>query len=88
MTSKLVSDEQMANAAEKFPINPPMTKEEYYYRTIFAELFPSESAAKCVPSLPSVACSTPTAIEWDAAFKQMIDPSGRAVKSVHQNKYE
>ncbi|NCC98490.1 MAG: asparagine synthase B [Bacteroidia bacterium] len=88
MTSKLISDEQMANAAERFPINPPMNKEEYYYRTIFTELFPSESAAKCVPSLPSVACSTPIAIEWDEAFKQMIDPSGRAIKSVHKNTYK
>lgn len=88
MTAELVSDEEFAKAAERFPVNPPMTKEEYYYRSIFAELFPSESAAECVPSLPSVACSTPVALEWDAAFKQMADPSGRAVKSVHEKAYK
>lgn len=88
MTANLVSDEEFAKAAERFPLNTPMTKEEYYYRSIFAELFPSESAAACVPSLPSVACSTPVALEWDAAFKQMADPSGRAVKSVHEKAYK
>lgn len=88
MTANLVSDEKFAKAAERFPLNTPMTKEEYYYRSIFAELFPSESAAACVPSLPSVACSTPVALEWDAAFKQMADPSGRAVKSVHEKAYK
>lgn len=88
MTAELVSDEEFARAAERFPVNPPMTKEEYYYRSIFTELFPSKSAAECVPSLPSVACSTPVALEWDAAFKKMADPSGRAVKSVHEQAYE
>jgi asparagine synthase (glutamine-hydrolysing) len=82
-----VSDEEFAKAAERFPINPPMTKEEYHYRTIFEELFPSDSAASTVPSVPSVACSTPVALEWDAAFKNMIDPSGRAVKTVHNESY-
>ena len=71
-----VSDEQMAHAAERFPINPPKNKEEYYYRSIFAEHFPSDSAAKSVPSEASVACSTAIALEWDAAFKNMNDPSG------------
>jgi asparagine synthase (glutamine-hydrolysing) len=83
-----VSDEEFARASERFPINPPMTKEEYHYRSIFAELFPSDAAAKTVPSVPSVACSTPIALEWDAAFKQMIDPSGRAVKTVHKEAYQ
>jgi asparagine synthase (glutamine-hydrolysing) len=87
IASSRVSDEQFAKAAERFPINPPMTKEEYHYRTIFEELFPSESAAKTVPSVPSVACSTPIALEWDEAFKKMIDPSGRAVKTVHNDSY-
>ena len=81
-----VSDSQMAAAAEKFPINPPRNKEEYYYRTIFAEHFPSESAARSVPSVPSVACSTAEALAWDAAFAGMNDPSGRAV-GVHNNAY-
>ncbi|MCQ2607450.1 MAG: asparagine synthase B [Bacteroidales bacterium] len=87
ITSEAVTDEQMAHAAERFPINPPMNKEEYYYRCIFEEHFPSESAAKSVPSVPSVACSTAEALAWDASFKNMNDPSGRAVKSVHEKSY-
>ena len=85
ITAAAVSDEQMAHAAERFPINTPMNKEEYYYRSIFEEHFPSASAAKCVPSIPSVACSTAEALAWDKSFKNMNDPSGRAVKDVHQN---
>ena len=85
ITAAAVSDEQMAHAAERFPINTPMNKEEYYYRSIFEEHFPSASAAKCVPSVPSVACSTAEALAWDKSFKNMNDPSGRAVKDVHQN---
>jgi asparagine synthase (glutamine-hydrolysing) len=87
ITSEAVSDEQMAHAAERFPINPPKNKEEYYYRSIFAEHFPSDSAARSVPSEASVACSTAIALEWDAAFKGMNDPSGRAVKGVHEQAY-
>ena len=87
MTSEAVSDEQMAHAAEHFPINPPKNKEEYYYRSIFAEHFPSDSAARSVPSEASVACSTAIALEWDAAFRNLNDPSGRAVKGVHEQAY-
>ncbi len=87
ITSDQVSDEQMAHAAERFPINPPQNKEEYYYRSIFAEHFPSDSAAKCVPSIPSVACSTAEALAWDESFKNMNDPSGRAVAGVHDQAY-
>ena len=87
MTAEAVTDEQMAHAAERFPINPPKNKEEYYYRSIFAEHFPSDSAAKSVPSEASVACSTAIALEWDAAFKNMDEPSGRAVKGVHDQAY-
>ena len=87
ITSEAVTDEQMAHAAERFPINPPQNKEEYYYRSIFAEHFPSDSAAKSVPSEASVACSTAIALEWDEAFKNMNDPSGRAVKGVHESAY-
>ena len=87
ITSETVSDEQMAHAAERFPINPPLNKEEYYYRSIFAEHFPSESAARSVNQEASVACSTAIALEWDAAFKNMNDPSGRAVKGVHERAY-
>ena len=87
VTSEAVSDDQMAHAAERFPVNPPRNKEEYYYRSIFAEHFPSESAARSVPSEASVACSTAVALEWDAAFKGMNDPSGRAVSGVHEQAY-
>ncbi|MBO6079228.1 MAG: asparagine synthase B [Bacteroidaceae bacterium] len=88
ITAAAVSDEQMAHAAERFPINTPMNKEEYYYRSIFEEHFPSESAARCVPSVPSVACSTAEALKWDASFSKLNDPSGRAVKGVHENAYK
>ncbi len=87
IASNKVSDEELANAKYRFPINPPLSKEEYLYRSIFTEHFPSDSAALCVPSVPSVACSTPEALAWDASFKNMIDPSGRAVKSVHKDSY-
>ena len=87
ITAAAVSDEEMAHAAERFPINSPMNKEEYYYRTIFEEHFPSASAAKSVPSVPSVACSSAEALAWDAAFKNQNDPSGRAVKGVHEQAY-
>ncbi|MBP5220909.1 MAG: asparagine synthase B [Bacteroidaceae bacterium] len=87
ITSEAVTDEQMAHAAERFPINPPLNKEEYYYRSIFAEHFPSESAARSVNQEASVACSTAIALEWDAAFKNMNDPSGRAVKGIHEKAY-
>lgn len=83
-----VSDKQMAHASERFPINTPMSKEEYWYRTMFEEHFPSVSAAKTVPSVPSVACSTAIALEWDASLKNSIDLSGRAVKSVHLASFE
>lgn len=86
-TDQAVTDEQMAHAAECFPINTPMNKEEYYYRSIFSEYFPSESAAHSVPSVPSVACSTAEALAWDEIFKNMNDPSGRAVTGIHQEAY-
>lgn len=83
MTEERVSDAQMASAAERFPIHTPMNKEEYYYRSIFSELFPSDSAALSVPSVPSVACSSAAALSWDPSFKGVNDPSGRAVKDIH-----
>ena len=88
ITASAVSDEQMAHAAERFPINPPQNKEEYYYRSIFAEHFPSDSAARSVPSVPSVACSTAEALAWDASFKNQNDPSGRAVAGIHEQAYK
>ncbi|MBS1551899.1 MAG: asparagine synthase B [Bacteroidetes bacterium] len=83
-----ISDEQIANAKYRFHVNPPMSKEEYRYRSIFSELFPSDSAAACVPSVKSVACSTPEALAWDASFQNANDPSGRAVKTVHLDGYK
>ena len=87
ITADSVSDGQMAHAAERFPINPPRNKEEYFYRSIFAEHFPSDSAAMTVPSVPSVACSTAEALAWDESFKNMNDPSGRAVAGIHEQAY-
>ncbi|MCD8547109.1 MAG: asparagine synthase-related protein, partial [Aeromonadaceae bacterium] len=80
---KEVTDQMMAAAEFRFPINTPLTKEAYFYREIFEDHFPLESAARCVPYGKSVACSTPAALEWDAKFKEMADPSGRAVMDVH-----
>ena len=82
-----VSDEQLENATYKFPIQTPSSKEEFYYRSIFADHFPSDTAALSVPSVPSVACSSPIALEWDESFKNMNDPSGRAVANVHDDAY-
>lgn len=79
-----VSDDMMKNARYRFPVNTPMSKEEYMYRAIFSEHFPSDTAAACVPSVPSIACSTETALLWDASFQGNTDPSGRAVKNVHE----
>jgi asparagine synthase (glutamine-hydrolysing) len=83
LVSEKVTDTQMETAKFRFPINPPLSKEEYYYRTIFTEHFPSDSAALTVPSVPSVACSTPEALLWDSSFSQINDPSGRSIAGVH-----
>jgi asparagine synthase (glutamine-hydrolysing) len=87
MVDAEVSDEQLENAKYKFPIQTPSSKEEFYYRSIFTDHFPSDTAALCVPSVPSVACSSPVAIAWDESFKNMNDPSGRAVANVHDDAY-
>lgn len=87
LTASQVSDEQLANARYRFVVNPPMSKEEYFYRAVFTDHFPSDAAAQCVPSVPSVACSTPEALAWDASFQNLNDPSGRAVKNVHNQGY-
>ncbi len=87
ITASQVTDEMMRNAQRRFPVNTPMNKEEYYYRTIFEEHFPSATAAACVPSVPSVACSTAEALAWDASFQKLNDPSGRAVAGVHEKAY-
>jgi len=88
MTANEITDDQLKNAKYRFPVNPPMSKEEYFYRSIFSEHFPSDAAAACVPSVPSVACSTAEALSWDSSFKNMIDPSGRAVQNVHLKSYK
>lgn len=88
VTAEAVTDEQLQHAHFKFPVNTPTTKEEYYYRAIFSELFPGDAAARTVPFEKSVACSTAIALEWDEAFKKAQDPSGRAVKTVHEQAYE
>ncbi len=82
-----VTDEQLANAKFRFPIQTPQNKEEFYYRTIFEGHFPSDTAALSVPQEPSVACSTKIALEWDEAFKNMNEPSGRAILNVHDDAY-
>ena len=87
MAEEKVTDELFTAASFRFPTGTPTTKEGYMYRVIFEELFPGEQAAQLVPSGPSVACSTPIAIEWDEAFKRLADPSGRAV-GVHTDAYQ
>jgi len=85
---ELVSDEDFARASTIFPHNPPQTKEAFFIRRIFASHFPQQSASKCVPGGPSVACSTSAAIEWDASFKLFADQSGRSVVGVHNAAYD
>ena len=78
-----VGDHEFAAAEARFPVNPPQTREAYYYRRIFEEIFPGEACARTVPGGKSIACSSPAAIAWDASFAAMADPSGRAVAGVH-----
>lgn len=87
MTEEKVSDAEFARRENRFPVNPPKTKEEYYYREIYSRFFPSDSAAKVVPHEAGVACSTAKALEWDAAWKNMDEPSGRAISGVHDKAY-
>ena len=88
LVSKEVSDNDLKNASNVFPVNTPQNKEEFYYRSIFNDYFPSQAAALSVPSVPSVACSTPQALEWDETFKNMNDPSGRSISNIHNESYE
>ncbi len=83
IAAEQVTDEMMENAKYRFPVNTPMNKEEYMYRQIYSEHFPSDQAAACVPSLASIACSTEAALAWDESFQNNADPSGRAVMNVH-----
>lgn len=88
MVNEKISNTQLMNAESRFPVNPPMSKEEYFYRSIFEEHFPSNTAALTVPYAKSVACSTPQALLWDASFQNLNDPSGRAVANVHKEAYQ
>jgi asparagine synthase (glutamine-hydrolysing) len=88
VTEEKISDAQFTTREKRFPVNTPATKEEYYYREIFSKFFPSETAAKTVPHEASIACSTAKALEWDAAWKNMDEPSGRAMKGVHVDAYK
>jgi len=88
LVSNEVSNQDLENASKIFSINTPRNKEEYYYRSIFSDHFSSDAAAMSVPSVPSVACSTPQALEWDEAFKNMNDPSGRSISNIHNKSYE
>ena len=87
LVNKEVSDNDFINASKRFPFQTPQNKEEYYYRSIFEEHFPSKTSAETVPSVPSVACSTPIAIEWDKSFKNLNDPSGRSIQNIHKDSY-
>ncbi|MGB3542628.1 asparagine synthase B [Rubrivirga sp.] len=82
-----VSDADLEAADDRFPVQPPDTKEGYLYRTLFEGFYPGETFARTVPSGKSVACSTPEALAWDASFESSADPSGRAVAGVHDAAY-
>jgi asparagine synthase (glutamine-hydrolysing) len=86
-TANHVSDAEMARAAGRFPFNTPVSKEAYWFRSVFEQHFPLASAAQTVPGGPTIACSTPEAVLWDQSLQEMNDPSGRAMKSVHQDAY-
>ncbi|GKU93409.1 hypothetical protein SLEP1_g7002 [Rubroshorea leprosula] len=83
-----VTNKMMQNAAHIFPHNTPTTEEAYYYRMIFERFFPQNSARLSVPGGASVACSTAKAVEWDAAWSNNLDPSGRAALGVHLSAYD
>ncbi|KAK9456205.1 hypothetical protein V1511DRAFT_496842 [Dipodascopsis uninucleata] len=67
---KFVSDEDFANPKEEWGDDVPQTKEAYWYRCMFDELFPSKTCASTVMRwIPKA--------DWGCA----ADPSGRYVKS-------
>lgn len=59
----------------------------YHHSNFFPSLF-LNSAILTVPGGASVACSTAKAIEWDTAWSNHIDPSGRAALGVHDSAIE
>ncbi len=86
---KVVSDDQLAQAEFRFPEKTPKTKESYLYRDIFSGHFGERnaSAIEAVAWQESIACSSETALRWDASFQGRADASGRAVKGVHDAAY-
>ena len=71
-TAALVSDAEMARAEGRFPHNPPVSKEAYWFRSVFEQHFPLASAAQTVPGGPTIACSTPEAVLWDKALQEVV----------------
>jgi len=88
LVDKAISDAELLHSSKRFPIQPPISKEEFYYRSIFEKHFPSEASALSVPQEASIACSTEIALKWDKAFRDINDPSGRAVSKVHKDSYK
>jgi asparagine synthase (glutamine-hydrolysing) len=85
---KRVSDEELSRSSVRFPVNPPDTKEGYWYRTVFEKLLPSAACAAVIPGGKSVACSTEAALAWSESLRNVLDPSGRAVTGVHESSYK
>jgi asparagine synthase (glutamine-hydrolysing) len=83
-----VTDQMFETRAHRFPDNTPVTKEAYFYRSIFEEFYPQQSSIVSVPGGPSIACSTARAISWDESFKNRADCSGRSVAGVHDQAYD
>ncbi|RDW91411.1 hypothetical protein BP5796_02576 [Coleophoma crateriformis] len=68
-----VTDEMMKNPKPEWGTDIPDSKEAYWYRTMYDELFPSFCAD--------------TVMRWTPTWSNQTDPSGRAI-AVHAQKYE
>lgn len=79
-----MSDAELSEAETRYPVNSPTTKEGLVYRRLFESIYPGDACAATVPGGKSIACSSPAALAWDAAFASAADPSGRAVAGVHR----
>lgn len=77
-----VSDADFQTAATRFPTNTPRTKEAYFYREIFDRLYDHPSSASCAPAGKVAGNATEAAAKWPGLVMS-LDPSGRAVRSVH-----
>ncbi|KAH8917195.1 glutamine-hydrolyzing asparagine synthase [Atractiella rhizophila] len=73
--SKVVTDEQLSSAKDRWPLATPDTKEAYMIREMFESHFPGETAAG-------------TAVRWvpRTDWGCSSDPSGRA-QAVHEKAY-